>query len=345
MPYKKNVTLRDLAAKLGLTVHTVSKALRGMPGMSEETRHAVIETARKMGYRTKDQERSLAMEHIPLFSSKQHRFKLIFPIRLGSALNHLILSGIQEKLSEYGHVVETIIIPDTIVNRELFDNWTEENNLMYADGIFITPLIETHQESMILSLPIPRIVINFPPPAAQADSVVWDVGTAVHLSVQYLLSMGHRNIMYIGNIQDYRGFRLRWQAFVEAMEEAGIQVDPENHVTDKVQNKRDWIDSTARKLELYKPTAILCALGYDPAWIYHTCSLLGKRIPEDYSLISFAHNENEFLTELTRPIFLIREAGIRAAEKMLWRLANPHLQYEHIFLQGGLFEGGTVKRI
>jgi LacI family transcriptional regulator len=42
---------------------------------------------------------------------------------------------------------------------------------------------------------------------------------------------------------------------------------------------------------------------------------------------------------------MIRESGIRAAERMLWRMANPHLPYEHTLLQGGFYEGSTVKAI
>jgi len=47
---RKTVTLRDLADRLGLSVYTVSKALRGLPGMSEPTRRLVFATARAMNY-------------------------------------------------------------------------------------------------------------------------------------------------------------------------------------------------------------------------------------------------------------------------------------------------------
>ncbi|MEF3312052.1 helix-turn-helix domain-containing protein [Paenibacillus sp. GYB004] len=43
----------------GLTVQTVSKALKGKPGMSESTRQLVVRTAEKLGYLTKEQIRGL----------------------------------------------------------------------------------------------------------------------------------------------------------------------------------------------------------------------------------------------------------------------------------------------
>ncbi|MGO4374959.1 helix-turn-helix domain-containing protein [Paenibacillus sp. MCAF20] len=77
MAIRKKVTLQHIADKLHLTVHTVSKALRGLPGMSEETRHAVRQAANELGYRTKEQERSMSLDGIPLFPSKSRRFIML----------------------------------------------------------------------------------------------------------------------------------------------------------------------------------------------------------------------------------------------------------------------------
>ncbi|MBP1967604.1 hypothetical protein [Paenibacillus aceris] len=43
-----------------------------------------------------------------------------------------------------------------------------------------------------------------------------------------------------------------------------------------------------------------------------------------------------------RPQLAIRESGYRAADRMLWRIANPHLPYEHVRLQGDFFMGSTL---
>ena len=46
-----NCSINDIAAYLGLSRNTVSKALNGKPGVSEETRKKIIETAVEMKYR------------------------------------------------------------------------------------------------------------------------------------------------------------------------------------------------------------------------------------------------------------------------------------------------------
>lgn len=343
MPRKKSVTLQSLASRLGLSVHTVSKALRGMPGMSEKTRYEVLKAARECGYRTKEQEHSLTVEHIPLFPSRRRRFKLVFAGNTGhSRLNQLLMGGLQEKLSEYGHTIEMLMLPPSLEKNETFEAWADQHSLAFTDGIFIPPLIGPDYENRLLELPIPRILFNFPPPVCASDSVIWDVGTAIHQSVRYLLARGHRHILYMGDIYGQRGFGLRWQAFVDAMQAAGLEANPDEHITRQLREKEAWTAHVRERLVSLRATAILKAVNHDLAWIYHACGTLGKRIPEDCSLVSLEHEQNDFLPNLTRPLLKIRETGIRGAERMLWRLANPNEPYEHMMLQGTFFEGGTV---
>ncbi|MEF3305819.1 LacI family DNA-binding transcriptional regulator [Paenibacillus sp. GYB003] len=345
MPRKKTVTLRDLAELLGVSAHTVSKALRGLPGMSEETRAAVVKAAARYGYRTKDQERSLAVERIPIIPHKRRHFKLVIPERSGnSRMYRLLLDGLRDKLGEYGHAIETIAAPAGLTEREPFEAWADRHGLGYTDGLFIHPLIEEPFERMLIELPVPRVLLNFPPPAAEVDSVAWDVGTAVYQSVRHLLSKGHSRILYIGGIHEYRGFRLRWHSFVNAMKEAGLEARPDEHVTETFASRKLWHRDVTEKLRANRSTAILSAVGDNLLQIYEACGSVGLRVPEQLSLVSLEHEANETVPELTRPLLLIRESGVRGAERMLWRLGNPNVPYEHILLQGSFFEGKTVSR-
>ncbi|WP_282942272.1 LacI family DNA-binding transcriptional regulator [Paenibacillus sp. RC67] len=346
MRKKKSVTLQDLSRQSGLSVHTVSKALRGLPGMSEESRNHVLKIAREIGYWTKDQERVHAVERIPLHPHKPSRFKMVISDKFETFdMILLILSGLQEKLSEYGHSIEMVTIPYHLDSTDTLPNWSKMHQLEYCDGVFITPMIGSKQEEHLLQYSIPRILINFPGPAAKVDSIVWDVGTAIHQSVRQLLSKGHTRIMYIGNIGTHRGFILRWQSFVAATNVAGINVNQDDHMTGELSSQENGMALLMQKLQQYQPTAILSAVSHDLIWIYNACSQLGMRIPQDVSMINLAHAKNDFVPELSRPILMIKESGIRAAERMLWRLANPHLPYEHILLQGNFYEGSTVKAI
>lgn len=47
----KNITMKDIAIKLGVSTVTVSKALSGKEGVSNEVRELIKHTAEEMGYR------------------------------------------------------------------------------------------------------------------------------------------------------------------------------------------------------------------------------------------------------------------------------------------------------
>ncbi|MGO4527941.1 LacI family DNA-binding transcriptional regulator [Paenibacillus sp. 2TAF8] len=344
MPIPKKVTLKMIADQLDLTVHTVSKALRGLPGMSEHTRNEVVALATRLGYRTKEQERSLAVEQIPIYSSKPRRFAFIVPNTELPFIHHSLYEGIKSRLAEFGHKLEILFAPQGTVSESQFLDWMEENKLLYLDGFFIGPMILPPMEARLMELDLPKILLNYPPPVAQVDSVIWDVSSAVHQSVRFLVSKGHSRILYIGDIRMHRGFRLRWHAFQEALQLEGIPVNEEQHLT-RLQSKTLYIQQLTNLLEKEKPTAILVGMEHDLAWIYYGCSLLTRQIPQDCSLIGLEHAASELIPDLTRPKLPVKEVGVRGADRMLWRISNPSLPYEHIRLQGAFHSGATVSDI
>jgi LacI family transcriptional regulator len=346
MPRKKKVTLPLIAEKLGLSVYTVSKALRGLPGMSEETRKEVVQLAHQLGYLTKDQENSLIFEGIPRLSMKQRRFLLVTSsdVTGSSPSIQLLFQGLKERLFELGHKIDLAFIPDSL-RAHRFQSWLEQEGVMYSDGLFITALIHEPLESLLLELKLPRILINFPPVGTKADSVIWDVYDATRQSVRYLTANGHQKILYFGDSGKTRGYRLRWQAFLEGMEEAGIQVCEEDHLIHLPHNQEQWVSMLKQHLEQMKPTALLCASEMNLPWIFYACSEIGYQIPQDVSLIRLDHIRSSFIPGITHPVLLMKETGYRAADRMLWRMANPNLPFEHIRLQGPFFEGETVKNL
>ncbi|MBD2846986.1 LacI family DNA-binding transcriptional regulator [Paenibacillus sp. IB182496] len=345
MANRKEITLRTLAAELGLSPHTVSKALRGLPGMSERTRATVAAAAARLGYRTKEQERALRAERIPIYSAQPRRFAFVMPRRHFGNIHRQLLDGIQSRLGEFGHALETVMEPEPHEADSVADgkDWVERAGLPYHDGLFIPPLLEAASEARLLALRQPVILLNYPPPATFVDSVVWDVATAVHQSVRYLVERGHRRILYIGDITHHRGFRVRWHAFCEAMRDAGLEAQPEHHMTVSSHTGEAYVEALAAVLVREAPTALLVGIEHDLGAVYYACRSLGRTIPADYALIGLEHAPSRLLPGLTRPELLVRDSGARGVDRMLWRISNPSLPYEHIQIQGGFCDGDTVR--
>ncbi|WP_161408718.1 LacI family DNA-binding transcriptional regulator [Paenibacillus silvestris] len=341
MPIRKDVTQKTIAKELGLTVQTVSKALKGKPGMSETTRQLILETMEQRGYFTKDQIRSLRAEHISPYPVEKMRFLLA---QTEASLNYhaRLIGGLQDRFASFGHHIEVCMLPTSIRSSEM-SGWLEERGIAYTDGIFIAPsLTPKSWEDELLKLPIPKILLSYPPLGTKVDSVIWDIYEATFQAVAYLRSIGHVHIMYVGDTHQQRGFILRWQAFQHAMNEFEAAIDPRLHSIDARNTNPHWLEDLRAKLLRHAPTALICGVDGEVPAVYQLCTELGLRIPEDISLIGMLNEQPASLPEFTRPLLSVRETGYRAADRMLWRIANPTLPCEHIRIQGELWIGGTT---
>ncbi|MCC3371968.1 LacI family DNA-binding transcriptional regulator [Cohnella sp. REN36] len=339
---RKRVTLADLAVRLGLSVQTVSKGLTGKPGMSEETRSEIFKLAKEMGYLTRDQKSTLAYERISPFPLLKRRFVLLHNEQ-SMNFNRLLLAGLHDRFTEFGHAVDPILTPPHL-GAQSFRDWVEESGLAYAEGIFIAPRMDREMEQLLLELPMARILLNFPPPESQVDSVIWDVDEAVHQSVRHLVRAGHRNIMYAGDIVKQRGFRLRWQAFQEAMREQGLPADPARHATAPFHGcEVEWAKDFLDQFQALHPTAIICGVDEQVAPAYYALTEAGVDIPRACSMVGILNEQTDRLPFMSRPYLPIKEVGYRAADRMLWRLANPTSPFEHIRIRGPFSVGSTTR--
>jgi LacI family transcriptional regulator len=343
MSRRKTVSLMDIADRLGLTVHTVSKALRGKAGMSEETRRLVFRTAWELGYRTKAQEQAMMIEGLTAIAPKPHHFA--FVTGANGELMSLLYDGIRERLNELGHQIDIFLSPPSVTQPFAIREWVERSGIGYSAGVFISPLIAPGLERSLHLLPNPKILLNYPQAGMNADSVIWDVYDAMVRCVNVLVGAGHTRILYVGPIEARRGFRRRWQAFREALQDHGIREDPGEWVMTLDGPQEEWLKTLADKRERLRPTAMICAIEYVLPWIYKACGALNISIPDDMSLVSMETLETPSDQELTYSLLPVRDTGIRAVDRMLWRLANPHLPYEHLCLQCRWHQGSTVKSI
>lgn len=307
--------------------------------MSEETRARIARTAYMRGYLTVAQARELASRGISPYPTFQLRFALI-QSRQSANYNQLLAEGLRQRLELLDHRLECHTL-DEDLSEQAFQDWSENINLATADGLFIAPrLLSDTMESKLFGLALPKVLINYPKPLLAIDSVIWDVYEAVCMAVDKLVRLGHSRIMYVGDIASQRGFIRRWQAFQEMMGEHGLACDRESQLVG------DWDAEALRiKLEAVRPTAIIAGIDEDIEKLFDSLAMLGRPVPEQLSVIGLANGPVPAVPALSRPELLIRETGYKAADKLLWRLANQSEPWEHIRIAGSFHEGATVQRV
>lgn len=243
--------------------------------------------------------------------------------------NRLLMAGLKERFSQYEHQLESYVLDEELTDAA-FDDWVVERNLLQADGLLISPrLISSKVEQRLLALPLAKVLINYPRPLAQVDSVIWDVYEAVCQSIDYLVRKGHHRILYIGDIQQQPGYIHRWQAYQEMM--AGIGQPPLQITGANLPEAYDQ----------YKPTAVLVGIDEDCEKVVNTLTSIGLRIPEDCSLVALLNEQPDHLPKISRPRLMIGETGYQAADRILWRIAHPNEPYEHTRIVGSFQKGDT----
>lgn len=141
----RQVTIKDVAKQLNTSVGSVSKALTGKPGISDETRKKIIDTAKEMGYTANRSAQCLARKPINI--------AIVYPYAWEQYFNDII-TGIREALEElrdYNVIGKFFQFSDIYSDLELYricDDLVREQ----IDAVILCPASVISCESCLLKL-------------------------------------------------------------------------------------------------------------------------------------------------------------------------------------------------
>jgi len=148
-------------------------------------------------------------------------------------------------------------------------------------------------------------------------------------AVEYLLSLGHRRIAYIGSSLD-PSVQNRFEGYRTALERYGLPVKKQ-YVRNQTLS-REWGFQTARELLALStpPTAIFCGNDTAAAGVVRYCASIGRRIPETLSILGFGD------TEIAEDLFL------SSVSQHSDKLADTIAENLQVLLNGGEIPRKTV---
>ncbi|MGF7429533.1 LacI family DNA-binding transcriptional regulator [Thermoanaerobacterium thermosaccharolyticum] len=340
---KKKVTMKDIAEKLNISVNAVSIALNDKVGVSEETRNLVLKTADEMGY----------FDENPSFIIKNH-FKNICLM-------------IEERNFRDTHFYTKVILG--IENEARKNNFDILVNFMNKDdfqipksvqsrkvsGILVVGTIKDEHLKMLLDYGIPIVQVDHSSFLINTDAVLTQNIPGSYMATKYLIDKGHTQIGFFGEIDFSLSFKERWLGFNEAMRVSGLNIDPilnvnpgycvigsvEKYVLSKNYKEVANIISKMDKL----PTAWVCSNDSAAITLYNALNILGLKVPDDISVVGF--DDIDICKIVNPPLTTIRVnkelMGIKAVQKLLWRMNNIKEPYDHIRMEVKLIERGSVK--
>ncbi len=318
-----SVTLKQLAASLGLSPTTVSRALNGFPEVNADTRKRVREAAERANYHPNTRAKSLA-------TGRAHAIAHVIPISTSHEMVNPIfadfIAGAGEVYSQSGYEMILRVVADD-------DEEGAYGDLVArgaVDGVIVHgPRLHDARVEMLSELGIPFLVHGR---TSQVNTPYSWLDINNHRSfrraTQFLIDFGHRRIALINGLEGMDFAARRRAGYLEALADAGIDADP--LLMRQAEMTEPYGYRAAQEMMQLPdpPTAFLASSMIVAYGLRRGFADLGLKLARDVSIVTHDDELSYLPNDGDVPMFTatrssVREAGRRAAGMLLKLVINP----------------------
>lgn len=315
---EKKLRLKDLAADLGVSAATVSRALNDSYEISEQLKKEIRNYAACRGYQP---DRTAAS----LRKGTSGTIGLVVP-SLAYYFNTYLIEGLEKTMIPKGYKV---LIFQTMESYEREREAVEYLLSIKVDGIVASIGAATREYGhfeLVRKQKKPLVLVDRTTNEIEASQIVIDHESGSYQAVKHLLDMGCRHIAWIPGIKGLHLSAMRQRGYEKALQEYGLPFD--DRLIAYCDFHSDMGFQTTRDLLLKHPEidgiyAINDRIAMGVMGAVHS---LQKRIPEDIAVVGF-NNEpydtllNPALSSVYQPA---RQMGVEAGRLMLRHLKSRH---------------------
>ncbi|WP_149181969.1 LacI family DNA-binding transcriptional regulator [Streptomyces sp. TRM49041] len=308
-------SITDVAKASGVSASTVSRALRGQPGVSEEVRAKIVHIAASLGYTASRNASGLA-------SRRTLTVGVLTPF-VGRWFFGRVIESVEKKLSASGYDLLLYNVGSAEARERFFTAMPARKRV---DALLSLLVLTEDEATSLRSLGVPLVsVVGGPRPGFATVGINDRAGA--RMAVRHLVNLGHRRIALIGTgptaPMHWTTPIERRRAYMETLEEAGIPFDPELEV-DGEYTVAGGERAMIRLLTAVRPPTAVFAQSDEMAMgALRALRRLGLRVPEDMSLVGFDDHELAEVVGLTTVAQPVAAQGAAAARILLDRISNP----------------------
>jgi DNA-binding LacI/PurR family transcriptional regulator len=321
---KRRTSLKDLAAELGVSIATVSRALHASHEVSEEMQQKVKALAKARNYRPNPFAQSLRKE-------APHIIGVIVP-NLVTHYFASVLDGVEDCASKNGY---SVFSANSHESHELEVKAVDNFYALHVDGIISCLAQDTtdysHYEQMA-KMDMPIVFFGRTCLPELFSQVVADGDVAAFNATKHLLEMGARRVAFIGGPNHLDMVKRRKHGYLEALRDARIPIDRNLVVCDKI----DFEVARKATIDLLqqddRPDAILAFNDILTYAAFDAIKSLNLSIPDDVAIIGFTDGDNSaFVTPRLSAIMDQAHAqGYAACELLIRRIKGDRKIYKKI---------------
>lgn len=253
-----------------------------------------------------------------------------------------VVAGIDSFVNQKGyHCIFKYVYEQTLTVQEI-DNITNK-----AEGIICAELHNVSFRDKLLSLDLPVVLVNPSIISDDADTVEIDNVAGAYKATRYLLSLGHKNIAFVGGSCESFSGKYRKQGYIEALAKANIEVES-RYITFSDWSIGDGYQAALNFLKLKKPpTAIFAASDLLAIGVINAAKDSGLVVPDDISVIGFDDIElaSQIRPALTTLQVRKNEIGKMAANLIFERLSSNRNYPIKVLIPTILQKRNTVKEL
>ena len=276
IPDGKSPTLQDIAAIAGVSPSTVSRVLNNSENVRSVIQNRVIQAASDLGYQKIQKQNS--------DPSVKNVIGLIIPDIMNPFFPALI-KGIQNT----SHIQDyNIILCDSEDDKSVAEAQLRQLMMSHIRGLIYIPSSEdSGMNEKLLKLTIPVVFLDRRINSDMINFVGSENTEGAYNAARYLLSLGHREILYLAGSGGLSTEKERFAGFKRALNEDGIEIEEDNILACAYSREiafekvKAWLDAEK------KATAIFAS---DDLMAYGALQALKQknlRCPEDISVLGY----------------------------------------------------------
>ena len=279
------MTMKDIARELGISVSTVSRALKDSPRISAERRAMIQQYAREHNF-------------TPNVLAESLRRSKVQPIKVIGVIipefTHFyfssVLAGIEEEASARGYLIIVALSGESYEREVRICQSFYENKVC---GIIVSQAKDTHRYDHFVRLMeagVPLVFYDRICTGVNASRVVVDDYMGAFNAVTHLIETGCKRIAFYGSAPTLEISKNRFNGYKDALLKHGLKFD--ESITRICDNRADAEAITPELLEGEHVPDGFFAVNDDTAiGILYTAKRMGFRIPEDISICGFTNGQ------------------------------------------------------
>lgn len=337
----KAVKLADIAERMKVSTVTVSKALSGQKGVSEEMREKIKKLADELGYRQPSAARLAA-------KNKSYTIGVMIAEHYLDKYNSFYWQMYQEVATKavQKECFTMLEVLTTHMERKLeMPKLLQEKK---ADGLIVIGKVSAdYLTKLEEGAKIPLIFLDFYDENKECDAVVTDNYYGAYLLTNYLFNMGHTKIAYAGTLLYTGSITDRYFGYMKSLLEHGIEVRKDWIINDR--DMETGVIGSCGTLELPEemPTAFVCSSDLTASELIKRLGKKGYCVPEDVSVVGFENYLYPGLCEVEITTYEVdmKEMASKTIHTLLKKIGNESYKKGVTVVEGHMIYKNSVQRI